>query len=137
MRSLVCLYRESLAIHHFQDFNERETLPIDLPHKNLIWRTVVRIHPSYNTITERLEGETVEVTDTECIMTSLVVPRIPETEEEKDGRALRAIQYACFTTERLPLSMLVFELFNEVRVLKGQEPLMIDAFKKELQRYAA
>jgi hypothetical protein len=135
----VCLYADTLEVHHFQEFREDEVLPIDLPYKNLIWRRVVEVHPPYDTRTEQERGTSREITETECIYTHLIIPRppvVPETPEELQSRTMRVIQTACFAGDRLPLSMLVYELTNEIRVLKGEEPLNMDDFKRRLQYHA-
>lgn len=134
-----CLYADTLDIHHFQDFQDHEALPVDLPNKKLIWRRVVEKHIPFDPETEEERGTSLEVTDTECIIHHTIGLRpfpVPETPEQYQSRTLRAIQAACFSTDKLPLTMLVFELFNDVRVLKGEEPLSVDDFKKALQNYA-
>jgi len=139
MRHYACLYADTLTIHHFQDFPIHENLPKDIPHKNILWREWVEIHPPFDPKTEEEEGTIQKITETQCITTHLIVPKKPipvETPEQIQSRTLRLIQSSCFSEDRLPLSMLVLELYNEVRILKGQEPILVDDFKKVLQHYA-
>jgi hypothetical protein len=135
----VCLYADTLNVHHFQEFREDEVLPTDLPYKNLIWRRVVEVHPPHDPNTEQEQGTSREISETECIYTHLIVqrpPMVPETPEQYQSRTLRAVQDACFSTDKLPLTMVVFDLYNELRLLKGEEPLDLDSFKRRLQYHA-
>jgi hypothetical protein len=140
MTQYVCLYADTLEVHHYQDFQDHEKLPVDLPHKNLIWRRVVEVHIPFDPETEEESDTSLEVTDSHCFIHHTIGTKIfpePETPAQHQSRKLRAIQSACFATDRVPQTMLLFELYNTVRTLQGLEPLTLNDFKKELQKYAA
>ena len=139
MKHYVCLYSDSHTVHHFQDFRDDEQCPVDIPHKNIIWREVVEVHPPHDAKTEQESGTSVEVTDTQYIITHVILPKevvLPENEEQRQSRTLRQIQSEFFSHDAIPLSMVVFQLYNEVLLLKGLPAIEVDTFKEILQHYA-
>jgi hypothetical protein len=136
----VCLYADTLTVHHSHDFFDHEVLPIDLPHKNIIWRKLVVVHPPFDHRTEHEAGTTQEVTDTDCIITYVIEPNVPvppETPEQRQSRTLRVVQAEFFSNEKFLLTTFIFALYNEVLTLKGLPTIEIEEFKKVLQTYVA
>jgi hypothetical protein len=136
MTAYVCLFADTLSIHHFQDFREDEVTPHDLPHKNLLWRRVVEVHSPFDPGAQKEQGTSVEATDSEYIITHLVVPRPEEDFTPTLSHSLRDVQTEFFASEKLPLTMMVFDLYNEILNLKRLPAASLDDFKKVLQNYA-
>jgi hypothetical protein len=131
-----CIDAITQEIMFRREFQDHESPPVDLPHKHILWRRIVEIHPYYDVKTQMEEGTTQEITDDgEIIITHLIVPR-PQVElGPTPSRSLRDIQSQFFTDEKLPLTMVIMDLYNEVLALKGLPIISQDDFKKVLQDY--